>query len=257
MAINHYFEVFSNDGSTTLFTTANRVNGDTIITVTETGLIIGTETYTYSGTKKFVGVSFSENSTSPDRAIGESFDGNYAYAYIVEAEATTSGVTVEYNGSVVKTIPSGNKATLPIANKKMKTDIVITVPLGSGGGSGGESGGGDTRDYRILGAELMAANAVMNAAVCKDESGTTYDFTLGNVIQSNYSYKGFVVVPVGTKVAFLINGQGTTANAVSSKKLGGTLVSDTRTYSDYYEITEDVLDLVFYTATSAGGGGSN
>ena len=135
MAVNHYFEVFSNDGSTTLFTTANTVNGDTIITVTETGLTIGTETYTYSGTKKFVGVSFSENSTSPELAIGESFDGNTAYAYIVEAEPTTSGVTVKYNGSVVATIPNGNTATLPIADKKMKTDIVITVPEGEGGGT--------------------------------------------------------------------------------------------------------------------------
>ena len=133
MAVNHYFKVFSNDGSTTLFTSANTVDGSTIITVTETGLTIGTETYTYSGTKKFVGVSFSENSTSPELAIGESFDGNTAYAYIVEAEPTTSGVTVEYNGSVVATIPNGNKATIPIADKKMKTDIVITVPKAEGG----------------------------------------------------------------------------------------------------------------------------
>lgn len=128
MAVNHYFKVFSNDGSTTLFTTANTVNNSTIITVTETGLTIGTETYTYSGEKKFIGVSTSASTTSPDHAIGESFDGNAAYAYIVEAEPTTSGVTVEYNSAVVATIPSGNKATIPVADKKMKTDIVITVP---------------------------------------------------------------------------------------------------------------------------------
>lgn len=120
-----------------------------------------------------------------------------------------------------------------------------------------DGSGGDARDYRILGAKLITTNAGMIAAVCKDESGTTYDFTLGNVIQSNYSYKGFVAVPVGTKVAFLVNGQGTTENTVRSEKLGGTLVSATRTYSDYYEITEDVLDLVFYTATSEGSGGAN
>ena len=35
---------------------------------------------------------------------------------------------IEYNGSVVATIPNGNKATFPIADKKMKSDIVITVP---------------------------------------------------------------------------------------------------------------------------------
>lgn len=36
--------------------------------------------------------------------------------------------TVEYNGSVVATIENGNKATLPIKDLKMKSDIVITVP---------------------------------------------------------------------------------------------------------------------------------
>jgi hypothetical protein len=117
MAINHYFEVFSNDGSTTLFTTANRVNGDTIITVTETGLTIGTETYTYSGTKKFVGVSFAENSTSPDLAIGKSFDGNTAYVYIVEAaqnnpsattfDLTTLGLTAGTYSITAKAIANG------------------------------------------------------------------------------------------------------------------------------------------------------
>lgn len=50
-----------------------------------------------------------------------------------EEEPTTNIVTVEYNGSIVATIPSGNKATIPIANKKMKTDIIITVPEAEGG----------------------------------------------------------------------------------------------------------------------------
>lgn len=40
---------------------------------------------------------------------------------------------VEYNGSVVATIPNGNTATLPIADKKMKSDIVITVPEAESG----------------------------------------------------------------------------------------------------------------------------
>lgn len=45
-----------------------------------------------------------------------------------EEEPTTRGVTVEYNGSVVATIENGNKATLPIKDLKMKSDIVVTVP---------------------------------------------------------------------------------------------------------------------------------
>lgn len=35
---------------------------------------------------------------------------------------------IEYNGSVVATVEGGNTATLPIKDKKMKSDIVITVP---------------------------------------------------------------------------------------------------------------------------------
>lgn len=35
---------------------------------------------------------------------------------------------IEYNGSVVATIENGNKATLPIKDLKMKSDIVVTVP---------------------------------------------------------------------------------------------------------------------------------
>ncbi len=54
-----------------------------------------------------------------------------------QATEETSGVTVEYNGSVVATIPNGYKATLPIADKEMKTDIVITVPEAESGGDSG------------------------------------------------------------------------------------------------------------------------
>ena len=128
MAVNHYFNVFSNDGSTTLFTSANTVNNSTIITVTETGLTIGTETYTYSGTKKFIGVSGLANSTSPGYAIGESFDGGEDSVYIVEEEPATSAVTVEYNGLVIATIPNGKMATVSCNGKKMTTDVIIEVP---------------------------------------------------------------------------------------------------------------------------------
>lgn len=35
---------------------------------------------------------------------------------------------IKYNGSIVATIPNGNTATFPIKDKKMKSNIVITVP---------------------------------------------------------------------------------------------------------------------------------
>ena len=41
---------------------------------------------------------------------------------------------IEYNGSVVATVEGGNTATLPVKDLNMKTDIVITVPEGEGGG---------------------------------------------------------------------------------------------------------------------------
>jgi hypothetical protein len=39
---------------------------------------------------------------------------------------------IKYNGSVVATVEGGNTATLPIKDKKMKSDIVITVPEAEG-----------------------------------------------------------------------------------------------------------------------------
>jgi hypothetical protein len=37
-------------------------------------------------------------------------------------------VTIEYDGSDVATFEGGNTATLPIKDKKMATDIIVTVP---------------------------------------------------------------------------------------------------------------------------------
>ena len=130
MAVNHYFTVYSTDGVTKLFTSTNKVNGETVITVTETGLTIGTETYTYSGDKKFVGVTQYINNTSPDdiKKIGSTFDGNWEYVYIVEEESAFNAVTVTYNDNVIAIIEGGQTATLSCAGKKMSTDISITAP---------------------------------------------------------------------------------------------------------------------------------
>lgn len=37
-------------------------------------------------------------------------------------------VTIKYNGSNVATVEGGNTATLPVENKKMVTDIIVTAP---------------------------------------------------------------------------------------------------------------------------------
>jgi hypothetical protein len=75
--------------------------------------------------------------------------------------------TVKYNGSVVATIPSGNKATIPIKDLKMKTDIVITVPSGSGGGTVKDS---------ALPIEV-STEAEMTALLESGEVGGVYKYT--------------------------------------------------------------------------------
>ena len=130
--------VKSNDGSTQLFDAWSTSN--TTVTITESGFTLsgGTiygdgSTYTYEGNKTLLGFATSANATEPTYTTGDTLtltaDGVNMHLYIVEGEAepTTSGVTVEYNDEVVVTIPSGNKATIPVADKKMKTDIIITV----------------------------------------------------------------------------------------------------------------------------------
>ena len=40
---------------------------------------------------------------------------------------------IEYNGSIVATVEGGNKATLPVKDLQMKSDIMITVPEAESG----------------------------------------------------------------------------------------------------------------------------
>lgn len=77
-------------------------------------------------------------------------------------------IKVEYNGSVVATIPSGNKATIPIKDLKMKTDIVITVPSNSGGG-------GTVKDSALP--IEVATEAEMTALLESGEVGGVYKYT--------------------------------------------------------------------------------
>lgn len=139
MATNaSYIYIYSNDGSERLSSYSTSV---TTHTVTESGIAEnGSEKWAYAGTNTFLGFATSPNATEPTYAIGSSItveiSGGSTTLYIVEAaskQEETSGVTVEYNSAVVATIPSGNKATIPVADKKMKTDIVITVPKAEGG----------------------------------------------------------------------------------------------------------------------------
>lgn len=243
MAVNHYFEIFSNDGSTTLFTSANTVNGDTIITVTETGLTIGTETYSYSGTKKFVGVSFSENSTSPDLAIGESFDGNTAYVYIVEEALATNGVTIEYNGSTIASLESGQTATLACSGKKMKSDIVVTAPESSGGGSSPS----DSRDYNIIcySATKVGLGKLTIHYVLFSENPTKVE--TGAVHLAESRGRNWLTLNKGDKIAFRAYGDG--FEYIKCESLGINITTEYE-YTEWIELTEDLFDLKFYSYVS-------
>lgn len=98
MATVAYTKIYSNDGSTVLFTSSQRYasGGGASATVTETGVTfpdgVSTtvlETYTYSGNKKFLGISMSANATTPTYAIGDTFTLGVESGslYVVEEEA--------------------------------------------------------------------------------------------------------------------------------------------------------------------------
>ena len=119
--------IYSNDGTSLLYSNGDWYTGYNI-EVTETGLA-HTEGFStsYDYGKSILGFATSANATEPTYAVGDTFQISAdTTLYVIEAKS--SGVTVEYNGSVVATIENGNKATLPIKDLKMKSDIVVTVP---------------------------------------------------------------------------------------------------------------------------------
>ena len=86
--------IYSNDGATLLYSLA--ASGGDEIVVSETGLSSSSgPAYTYSGDKKFIGVSTSANATTPTYAIGDSFSTGSSdmTVYIVEEEETPSKPT--------------------------------------------------------------------------------------------------------------------------------------------------------------------
>lgn len=169
MAIHGTLYIKSNDGTADAGTLAiYDASGASLITVTETGAtsdFSGADAYTYGGNKEFLGFAEVANATEPTYAIGDTFYASGAgTVYIVEAEPTTTAVTVEYNGSTVATIENGNKATLPIKDLKMKSDIVITVPKA-------ESGTDSAIPIEV------STEAEMTALLTSGEVGGVYKYT--------------------------------------------------------------------------------
>lgn len=86
MALNNIVKIYSNDGSTLLFTSSETVGVAASQTVTETGITLSNgEVYIYEGNKKFLGIATTVNQITPDYAVGSTFSYS-APIYIVEEE---------------------------------------------------------------------------------------------------------------------------------------------------------------------------
>lgn len=222
MATHGILYIKSNDGTADAGMLAiYNASGASLITVTATGAtsdFSGADAYTYDGSKEFLGFAEVANATEPTYAIGDTFYASgEGTVYIVEAEPTTTAVTVEYNGSVVATIENGNKATLPIKDLKMKTDIVITVPEAEVAAdsplpievsteaemtallTSGEVGGvykytGTTGTYEngalyVLEEEASLISFTIDGTSYQAEEGMTW----GEWVESEYNTDGFII----------------------------------------------------------------
>lgn len=116
--------IYSNNGSTQLAQITVGHSPD----VTATGI---EDFWTYSGSGTFLGLSTSANATTPTYVVGDeipvSLTSNTVNLYVVE-KASTDAVTIEYNGTVIASLEAGQTATLFTKNKKMESDIMVTVP---------------------------------------------------------------------------------------------------------------------------------
>ena len=90
MAASYSATIKSNDGQTTLRSLSS--NAPMTVTITSTGCVIAdsynvSSTYTYSGTKTFVGLAGTANATTPNWVVGDVINvTDTAVYYIVEAE---------------------------------------------------------------------------------------------------------------------------------------------------------------------------
>jgi hypothetical protein len=195
---------------------------------------------------------------------------------------------IEYNGSIVATVESGNTATLPIKDKKMKSDIVITVPeaevathsplptevsteaemtalLESGEVGGVYKYTGTTGTYEsgalyVLEAELGTFTYTQSQAWYSTPIVRQFPLgmTWGEFIESDYnsiqtdgSGQGTVTgqfVIEGSFVKFTGVGSGTGANSITL---------DVYTGPALVEPAYMVVDNGVYTSVVPGGGGSN
>lgn len=223
--------IYSNDGTSLLYSNGNWYTGYNI-EVTETGLA-HTEGFdtSYDYGKSILGFATSANATEPTYAVGDTFQISAdTTLYVIEAKS--SGVTVEYNGSVVATIENGNKATLPIKDLKMKSDLVVTVPEAINSPlpvevsteaemtallTSGEVGG----VYKYTGTSGTYENGALyvleNDLITFTIDGTEYQaesgMTWGEWVESDYNTGGYSIGYADGIYGFVVNeGAGTVVN---------------------------------------------
>ena len=121
--------IYSNDGSTELGSVmAGTTTGVGDFTVLENGVTDGTNTYTYSGNKQFIGLTSTPNSTNVEYEIGQTYNISTATTlYIVEQEPAADVPRIIYNNTVIAEL-SDKEITITCAGKKMLSDIVIVNP---------------------------------------------------------------------------------------------------------------------------------
>lgn len=122
--------VYSNDGVNQLY--SGGYYGSGTVTVTETGLTNNDgSNYIYSGNKKFIGVSTTENATTPEFKIGDTITITTmdAFLYIVEEEISSSNkkLNIIYQGETLATLNVGDAKLLEVKDFKMEDDLVFEI----------------------------------------------------------------------------------------------------------------------------------
>ena len=181
------------------------------------------------------------------------------YGELQGGDAPTNVVTITYKDTTIP-VEAGQAVTLSTADKKLTGDIAITAPKESGG---------DARDFRILGGLLYAdGGSVIKQVFYRLYSETNGD--KGNDKLHNgenntfdgrdvmYKQGVWAKIPAGDKVAinFWTSYDATPVTVTANgKNIPITLTASDSSaswfykayHSDYFEVSEDVLDLVIYT----------
>ena len=198
MASGGYVKIYSNDGTTLLFTSTNYYSVTNTIAITETGATLINETYTYSGSKKFLGLSKSVNATEPFFAVGYSGAiGDFTFYIVegeVEEETPTEAISITYNGETIATLEEGQTATLNCNGKKMATNIVVKFDTaGTITYNGNETSveAGQTATL-VCGGKKAVTNIVIVASeesgegTLTDLTGTTWQVNEGWIATAGY-----------------------------------------------------------------------